>query len=80
MNANYLETLEEKDSETDDRNKEEQRTSSPSTVDCSEEFAVGQIVWVWLSGHPLWPGMIAESPEHDNTPGEYYRCTGVTKR
>jgi hypothetical protein len=54
----------------------EELNKSQSSIDYSEYFTVGQIVWVWLSGHPIWPGMIAESPEHDATPHLAFRGQG----
>ena len=69
VNANYL--LAEKENIP---MKLSGKVPAESVKDHSEDFAVGQIVWVWLSGHPLWPGMIAEAPEGDKThPGKFFR-------
>ena len=73
VNANYLdhEIQEEIKKEENKENQNGENRETP--VDYSGDFSVGQICWVWLSGHPLWPGMIAESPEHDPTPHTHYR-------
>ena len=79
VNANYIDHEHHEEQVKHDEliKKEEVKMESEvqnqSPIDYSEDFAIGQIVWVWLSGHPLWPGMIAESPEHDPTPHLAYR-------
>ena len=34
------------------------------------EFEIGQVVWVWMTGYPIWPGMIAPAPEGDRDEGK----------
>ena len=34
------------------------------------EFEIGQVVWVWMTGYPIWPGMIAPAPAGDRDEGK----------
>ena len=34
-----------------------------------DEFECGQVVWVWISGFPIWPGMIVPAPDSDKLVG-----------
>ena len=31
----------------------------------SSDLEIGQVVWVWMSGYPIWPGIIAPAPATD---------------
>lgn len=73
VRSNYLDHEIQENKENREFHENKENVENRETVDYSGDFSVGQICWVWLSGHPLWPGMIAKSPEHDSTPHTHYR-------